>query len=348
MKTDKDLNSLRAEFFEDSEIIFTLFDKDMNLIDGNKAFFELFRGKIENLLGRHITEFSPDLKSSGRYEQYLEVIRTGKSCVIDDLKVHPSLGNIYLRVRAFKVGEGIGMATKNITDFKESIEELETFIYKSSHDMRAPIASILGITEVALNDKNDVDSVLRYINIIKQQTQQLDHIIKNLVETARIRRQDKILQLIDFKEIITTVKKSLSFVNGFKDILFDENISVTQNFYSDKSLLTSLFQNLIDNAIKYKKENINDPFINITIVDKNGGINIAVADNGIGIADDLQKNIFKMFFRATNKASGSGLGLYTTKHCVKKLDGNISFDSKEKIGTTFTVYLPNENKVGQK
>tara|TARA_R110002049_G_scaffold308179_2_gene511259 strand:- start:1417 stop:1779 length:363 start_codon:yes stop_codon:yes gene_type:complete len=89
-----------------------------------------------------------------------------------------------------------------------------------------------------------------------------------------------------------------------------------------------------------------DSFVKISIEDENGGVEITVADNGIGIPANLQKNVFKMFFRATNQASRSGLGLYTVSHTVKILGGTIKLDSKENIGTTFTVYLPNEKVNG--
>jgi signal transduction histidine kinase len=149
----------------------------------------------------------------------------------------------------------------------------------------------------------------------------------------KVRKGVKTIQLIDFNKAIDDVLDSLSFMEGFGEIEFIKNISVDQSFYSDKLLLVSIFENLVDNAIKYKR-NIPDAFINISVARKNGGVKIMVADNGIGIPDNLQKDVYKMFFRATNQASGSGLGLYTLSHAIKKLGGRISLDSKENIGTT--------------
>lgn len=108
-----------------------------------------------------------------------------------------------------------------------------------------------------------------------------------------------------------------------------------------------MLKNLIDNSIKYRKENINDAFIKISIADENGEVKITVADNGIGIPDNLQKDIFKLFYRATKKSTGLGLGLYTVNKIAKKLEGQIKFSSKENEGTSFTIYLPHGKGEGQ-
>jgi signal transduction histidine kinase len=256
--------------------------------------------------------------------------------------MHPSLGNFVTRINIFKLEDGLGLTAVNISDLKEAVNELETFIYKSSHDMRSPIASILGLINVANSDVKNLETAQYYFTKIKQQANRLDNILRSLLETTRIQHGDKIIHLIDFNELIDNILESIDYMKGFDEVKITKNISSTQKFYSDKSMLISLFQNLIDNAVKYKKENIKDSFLKIAVIDENNGVKITFADNGIGIPDNLQKNIYNMFFRATSASSGSGLGLYTVKHCVKKLDGHISHESKEHVGTTFSVYLPNE------
>lgn len=343
MNMKEDIHAkLKAKFFDQADILFWLWDKDLNLIDVNEATLKVFRFKKEDIVGKNICEISPDAKPSGRFDIYKEVIRTGKTFSLDEVKAHPSLGNLHFRLKAFKVGDGLGSVTKNITDLNETIEELETFIYKVSHDMRSPIANILGLVNLASTEIKDTDEAKKYFKIVKQQTERLDTILKILLETTRIRKGEKTIHLINFSTIVDEVIKSLEFINGFKDIAFEVKNSVNQKFYSDKFLIISLFQNLIDNAIKYRKENIDNAFIKISVEDENGGVKISVTDNGIGIPGHLQQEVFKMFYRATDKASGSGLGLYTVNHTVKKLGGHISLFSEEKVGTTFIVYLPNE------
>jgi len=335
-------NIFKSKFFEEADIPFWLWDKDLNLIDVNETSLKTFRFKREDIIGKNLSEISPDSQSSGRYDLYLEVMRTGKTLTIDEVESAPGLGNFYFRLKAFKVGDGLGSVATNITYLKENIEELETFIYKSAHDMRAPVASILGLLNLTETEVKDLEEAKRFLNIIKQQTKNLDSILQKLIETTRIRKNEKVIQLIDFDTIIEEVLASLAYINGFKEIKFGKKVMVKNDFYSDKFLVVSIFQNIIDNAIKYKNLNSGTSFINITITDEAGGVKIDIADNGIGIPADLQKDIFKMFFRATDQARGSGLGLYTVNHTVKKLGGYINLNSEQGTGTTFTIYLSNE------
>ena len=332
---------MQNSFFDEATDLFWIFDKDHNLVDINEAALRLFHWKKNEMIGKNITEISPDVTSSGRLAIHKEVMRTGKTVVLDDIAPHPSLGKFYFRVKIFKLNDGLGIITTNVTDLKETISELETFIYKSSHDMRAPIASILGLLNLAGSNLKDIETAKQYCNIVGRETGKLDNILKKLIDTVRIRQGDKIIHLIDFEQLLDDVLNSLAYVKGFNAVKINRTISVNKKFYSDKLLLTSIFQNLIDNAVKYKKENAEDCFINIKVSLENGGIIITIRDNGIGIAEHSQKDIFNMFFRATTQASGTGLGLYTVHHCIKKLNGHIKLDSAMDIGTTFTVYLPN-------
>lgn len=335
-------DNFRAEFFENSEMLLSIYDKHLTLIDVNKAFLDTLRFERKDIIGKNINDFSPDCKSSGRYAIYEEVIRTGKTFVTDQLKLHPSLGNIYLRLTAFKVGDGMGISSKNITDLRETIDDLETFIYKTSHDVRAPISTTLGLINMANRElKEKAPEALMYFHMIQQQTEHLDTILTRLLETTKIRQGEKNLHLINFDEEINEVLNSFVTMEGFGKIHFEKNISVETKFYSDKILLGSLFQNLIHNAIKYRNESARNAFVKLNISADEEGATIIVEDNGIGIPEQFQKDVFKMFFRATEKASGSGLGLYTVKHCIKKLNGYINLSSEENIGTTFTLYIPN-------
>lgn len=335
--------ALRSAFFDEADLHFWLWDKDLNLIDVNDATLRTFHFTREDIIGKNICEISPDCKPSGRYDQYMEVIRTGVALKIDEAKAHPSLGNLYFRLKAFKVGDGLGSVTKDITDLKETIEELETFMYKSSHDMRSPIASILGLVDLAGNSLNSAEESKQFYQIVKDQTMRLDSILQKLADTMRIRKGDKIIHQIDFRKILDDVLSSLTYMQGFKEVTITTAISSKYNFYTDRMLLISLFQNLIDNAIKYKRA-IPDSYINISIADQDGGVEITVADNGIGIPEHLQKEVFKMFFRGTVQASGSGLGLYTVNHTLKRLGGTIEVEGKEGVGTTFKVFVPNEGR----
>jgi len=333
-------HELRPVFLREAETIFLIYDKDLKLTDVSAAALKMFCLTREDLIGKNISELFPDAEK-GSEDLYREVIRNGKPIVIDEQVRKTGRESLYLRIKAFRTGDSLGMTLTNITDLRETVDELETFIYKSSHDICAPISSIRGLLNVAIAEIRDPEAI-RYFSMAKEQTERLDRTLKNLLETTKIRQEEKKIHLIDFDDKINKVIDSLSFMNGFDVIEFKKEISVAQEFYSDKPMIASVFQNLIDNAIKYKKQDIPDSFIGISITDDKEGIKIVVTDNGIGIPDEAKDNVFNMFYRATDKATGSGLGLYNVMHCIKKLNGRISLESKEAEGTTFTIHLPNE------
>ncbi len=330
----------RLEFFENSEMLISIYNKDLDLIDANRAFLKGLRLEKKNIIGKNISEISPDCKPSGRYKIYKEILKTGKPCVIDQVQLHPSLGSIYIRLTAFKVGDGLGISSKDITDLVETIQELETFIYKTSHDIRSPIATTLGLINVGRHDLEDNATALRYLDMIKQQTERLDDIVKRLVDITKIRQERKNIQLIDFNALLANIKISLLAQDGADKVKIIFNLNVHEAFYSDLNLLDTIFRNLIHNAVKYRHEARNS-MVNVSVQSIETGILIKIADNGSGINEQAQKDVFKMFFKGNNLGGGSGLGLYAVKSCVKKLDGQISLRSNPETGTTFTIHLPN-------
>lgn len=329
-------------FFDEASDIYSLYDKDLNLIDVNKAFLTTFRLNKSDIIGKNITQLAPDSVESGRYDKFQEVLRTGHTISFDDFMTHPSYGNFCFRIKIFKVGDGLGAVSTNITDLTEAINDLEAFIYKASHDLRAPITSILGLMHLSEFEATDFKELKRLHRLMAQQTGKLDNILKILIETTQIRTESKTIDEIDFQQLLNNLLTTIELSKGAKKIKFELNINTTKAFFSDKNLLMRLFQNLLDNAIKYKNESTANAFVKIDIQDEQGGINISIEDNGIGIPQHLQKKVFTIFFRGSDKVKGNGLGLYTVKHTVKKLGGHITLQSEEGKGSMFKIYLPHE------
>lgn len=334
--------SLRSAFFDNSEVHFMLFDKDLNVIDVNKSLLNYYRLIRGQLIGKHILEIAPDAVEKGLYAKYMEVIRTSNPVIIEDSVSHPQYGNQYSRIKAFKVGDGLGATSSNITEFRNAIEVLEMFSRRLAHDVRSPIGNILGIAELALDRSIDFQTMKEYCGLIKENAEHLQGILAQVYKTLKIQSEGYTFDLIDFKKVIEEVKKSLSFTNGFEFVHFEECISAVKEFWFDSYIVISLFQNLIDNAIKYRSAQSTKPHILISVSEEESNVKIVIADNGIGIKKEHQKSIFKMFFRATSKAQGIGLGLFSLRYGIEKLGGLITFQSEENAGTTFTIYLPNK------
>ncbi|MFN6946821.1 MAG: ATP-binding protein [Cytophagaceae bacterium] len=218
-------------------------------------------------------------------------------------------------------------------------KELDTFVYKVSHDIKGPLASIIGITSIVNQEITD-QVALTYFDLIKKCSEKLDTILKNLLQLAVMEQSRKERTKINFKKLIQEVSEIYALSPSFSKESITVKIKQENDFYNNAKMLHSVLQNLIDNSFKYRKEGI--PLeVSVSISEKNNGIHIKIKDNGIGIKTQYQSKIFDMFFRASYKSDGTGLGLYMVKSYVERMGGDISVKSIENEGTAFSIYLPN-------
>lgn len=345
MITENEQQTLRSAFFDNAELHFILFDSELNVIDANETLLKFYHLERDAFVGKHILEVAPNAEEKGLVKKYNEVILTGKPIIIEEIIGSPIYGNQYNRVKAFKVGNGVGVAISNITEYRNTIESLEVFSYRLSHDIKSPMTSVLELTKMALQeDPVDIDTLKSYCRLINESVSRLLETVEQVNKSLKIQKEIPHFELIDFRTIIDEVKKSLASVEGYSAQHFEEIIDLPFDFYFDKSIITSLFQNIIDNAIKYRNIERDDSSLKINISGDKEFVKIILSDNGIGIKKELQKNIFKLFYRATSQAHGTGIGLYTLRYTIEKLGGRIFFESIEGQGTTFKIIIP--NKIG--
>ena len=170
----------------------------------------------------------------------------------------------------------------------------------------------------------------------------LDNFIKDIIGYSRNSRMDIGKDEIDFQQIIDDAFESLTLHIGDKKIEKRVSIQAERPFYSDSTRLGIIFSNIISNAIRYSDPEKKIPFIDIEIEVLEDGAHINIKDNGIGIEQKFLNKIFEMFYRATQKSNGSGIGLYIVKEAIEKLNGEISVDSTFGMGTTFCMLLPHQ------
>lgn len=242
-------------------------------------------------------------------------------------------------LRQIGILQDITETKKMEEDLKAMNKELETFIYRASHDLRGPLSSIIGLTNISKNDVID-ETGRKYLQMIESSALKLDATLVSLVQSMTMRDMVISLEEVDLNEIINGILLQLKYHDGFSHININTENHLRQHLHSNKLLLTSIFQNLIQNAIKYQDYRNEKAFLNIKIRSKERGTEIIFEDNGIGIAQNLQNKIFEMYFRGTSSISGSGLGLYIVKIGVDKLNGTITCESEKGKGTKFTIFIP--------
>jgi PAS domain S-box-containing protein len=226
---------------------------------------------------------------------------------------------------------------------EEKNDELNLFVYKASHDLKGPIASMLGVLE--LSNKSEVkleEETKMYIHMIEECAFKLNTILNDLLVLGRITYGNLEYEDVNIKKMVTGILKSIEYAKGFSDVDIKVDVSAEQSIITEKELLHTIILNLIDNGIKYRKLDADRGYIYISAKPQDSGICITVEDHGIGIDELAQKDIFKMFYRATYQSKGSGLGLYIVKTSVLKLGGTISFESVLEKGTSFKIYIPSK------
>ncbi len=216
--------------------------------------------------------------------------------------------------------------------------ELDNFVYSVSHDLRAPIASVLGLINLAKKDK---DNAMKdtYLTMINNSALQQDHFIKEILDQSRNSRLEVRREEILFEPLINETFNHLKFATS-NDKAVEKIISISQEkpFYSDSWRLKVILNNIISNSIRYR--NGKDPVIKVNIKVDEQKAKLSIEDNGKGIAKEHLSNVCKMFYRATDDGAGSGLGLYIVKEAIDKLNGSIKIDSKEGRGTTVNLEIP--------
>lgn len=227
---------------------------------------------------------------------------------------------------------------KNIIE--EKAKTLDNFIYKTAHDIKGPLKSLIGITSLGKKDVPENSQV--YFEHALKTAKKLDAIVKDLLEISRINNLNPQLSEIDFQIVIEEVLSKFKRLPGYDKIKFDVTVNSSCKFYSEKSILSSVFQNIVENAIKFRNKKSRDNEL-LIIVNCNYNIcEIKFKDNGIGIPEEYQEKVFDMFFRIDNsQEDSSGLGLYLVKLSVEKLGGQIYLQSALGKGSTFTLFFKN-------
>ena len=219
-------------------------------------------------------------------------------------------------------------------------KELQEFGYIVSHNLRSPVANIIGITNLIESEKNDPDVVTHCVNVLKISVNRLDNVIKDLSQILSISdgSADWKKEPVNLIEIIENVKTDLSKMRENASAEIETTAGVFM-INSHKAYLYSIFLNLISNSIKYKADR--NPKIVISITQSAEYTVLTVSDNGIGI--DLSKHendVFKPYKRFNRDIDGKGLGLFLVKSHVEALRGVISIQSTPGQGTTFTIKFP--------
>jgi signal transduction histidine kinase len=243
----------------------------------------------------------------------------------------------YVNVNLEKIVESrtgeLQNAYKHLLSIKQ---ELDTFIYRSSHDIKGPLTRLLGLCHIAKLDVQD-KTALQYINLLEVEINATNRILQKLLVYQRVKDWNLQQEKINLEILVDRALVQLDNLPDFMATQIARN-SDDCTIATDAYLLEVALQNVLENAILFSDRR--DPKIHIGCHSEQNNLHIQVSDNGRGIEEAISENIFAMFYRGSEKSKGAGLGLFIAKEAITKIGGHIHLKNVPGWNTTFEIILP--------
>lgn len=219
--------------------------------------------------------------------------------------------------------------------------ELDEFVYKASHDIKGPLARILGLIKLSLLEVNGTD-IKVYLQKLKKEAELTNLALKKLIRARNIKNVDIKVSEINLKELI---EQQISLVKDQEELEYVKvnwDIDDELHIHSDIFLLGNAIFPVIENAIQYQDQSKIEISIKIRSIE--GNVHIYFTDKGSGIIPDAKARLFEMFFKGSNQSKGPGLGLYISKTALKRINGDIELISTRARETIFEISVSNLDK----
>ena len=252
--------------------------------------------------------------------------------------------NIHLSVRVARLGPRyVLLLAEDRTESYRLEEVRRDFVANISHELKTPIGAVSLLAEALVSASKEPDQVKRFAKRLAKESERLARIVQEIIELSRLQATDALTKA-DLVEIDRVVAAAVDQNHVIAD---DQKVALVTGgdrggqVYGDEGLLVVALHNLIANAIQYSPKGSR---VGIGVTERDGAIEIAVTDQGVGIPEDEVDRVFERFYRSdparSRNTGGSGLGLSIVKHVVQNHGGDIRLWSQPGRGSTFTVRLP--------
>ncbi len=335
------LSELKYQLLTESiKNVFFALDHDLKFTFCNETTHKEFNKK--KMVDLYFYDVFPEWKDKNITRLISKTMENGKTNNVSI--TYESNESEYYEGTIFPTSEGVSVLLNKVTELKRNRDslirlnnELETLLYRIAHDLRGPVASVIGLINISKNDSHFQKE--QFLEMMSSSMSKLNHILKELINISNIKLGKPHIQLFHVKPIINEIIENIKFsdhndqVNWIIDI--DENLDVL----SDIRLFRCIWQNLIGNAVKYSNEGkVNE--IKISAIKSNGKLYVSISDTGQGISAKQYPRLYEMFYRGNVASSGPGLGLYVVKNALMKIKGEIEINKNYKKGARFDVWLP--------
>ncbi len=241
--------------------------------------------------------------------------------------------------------EDLNAITRELKEEREKLEfsnkELEAFTYSVSHDLRAPLRAINGFARFLIEDYSDTidDEGKRFINTIRYNADKMDQLISDMLDLSRVSRTNIEFNLVELSALVRSVFQEVASEDEQK--LFHLTIEDMPPVICDSSLIKQVWQNLIENALKYSSKSQTRKIITGAMENENE-IVFYIKDHGAGFDDQYRHKLFGVFQRLhrENEFEGTGVGLAVVKRIIRRHGGRVWAEGKTNEGSTFYFTLP--------
>ncbi|MCD9017590.1 ATP-binding protein [Parachryseolinea silvisoli] len=228
------------------------------------------------------------------------------------------------------------IVVKRTLSLEQSNRELDTFLYRASHDLRSPISSILGLCH--LGEKMPT---VELFERVKGVVLKMDRMLKKLIETSEISQEAQKVTKFSVRGVIGEVQTRLAPEIAASGVEFHVDCQDSIHLHSSATLVKTILANLVENALYFScLRNTQHARVEVKAALEGNTILLTIYDNGVGIDDGVRTDVFNMFFIGHESSRGNGLGLYVARKAAQALDGKIDIMSESGRYTKFTVVLP--------
>lgn len=341
-----------------------ILDKDLKVVSANPAFIRFFKVSEPEIRGQFIFDLGNGQWNIPRLRDLLKEVHTKGRDIEDYVVDHdfPLIGHKIMLVNvrpipcawqssplmllAFEDATdrilNLRRTEKLMDDLINAKDSLDRFATIAAHDLQSPLNRALGFSDLFSKSAGTrmTDKERHYIDMFQTQLSAMRALINDLLTFARFKEQPENAQEVDLSELVAEVRNQLD--DQFREVGGELDVAQLPAVRGMRSQLRQLFANLLENALKYRRPDVRPVITIASNAAKDGGIEIAIKDNGEGFEKDEADLVFQPFLRLHPSGGGTGLGLAICRRVMENHHGTISSQSEPKMGATFTMRFPPE------
>ncbi len=339
IKTEQELNNILRflDFLKEGVIII---DKDKNIEFINKYAKKILN--VNDIEGKNFADVIQDdyLYSIISHEFKGKEKGQASGVILKNEEINIK-DKIYL-INFYEIGNKKFLHFSDITPFEVYKQAKKDFVSNVSHELKTPIAVLKGAMET-IETEEDMETIKKFAKMSKKRINQMDSLINDLLVLAKLESKEEKIEKkpVKLHSLVLNVFKDLEEIAVEKNIYLKNEVKKDFVIFADEKKFNILLKNLVENAIKYNKQNGK---VNVSAYSKDGYSYIVVEDTGIGIPKEALPLIFERFYRVDKSRSrnigGTGLGLSIVKHITESHNGKVSVESEFGKGSKFIVKIP--------